>query len=62
MMEECSTIISCGAGAVTKLKEPASNGLKRIFNFKYPYEYNNRFDEMIERKNEITDFFDKYKK
>ena len=62
MMEECSTVISCGAGAVTKLKEPDGNKLKRIFNFKYPYEYNKRFDEMIDRKNEILLFFDEYKK
>lgn len=61
MMEECQTVLSAGAGAVTKLKQPNGSVIERIFNFKYPYEYNSRFDEIIKRKSRITDFFKTYK-
>ena len=57
MMEECHTILACGAGAVTKLKDPHSNVIERIFNFKYPYEYNDRLPELLERKKRILSFY-----
>lgn len=46
MMEETHTVLAAGAGAVTKLKKPGSNYIERIFNYKYPYEYNARFDTL----------------
>ena len=60
MMEECHTVLAVGAGAVTKLKEPKGKNIERIFNFKYPYEYNSRFDEIQSRKAYIYDFYKKY--
>ena len=60
MMEECHTVLAAGAGAVTKLKDPGSDRLERIFNYKYPYEYIRRFDEMIRRKDRIIDFCRSY--
>lgn len=57
MMEECHTILSVGAGAVTKLKNPHGNEIERIFNYKYPYEYISDFDEIIKRKNRIAEFY-----
>jgi len=60
IMDETHTILACGASAVTKLREPGGDYIERIFNFKYPYEYINRFDELIERKKGIFDFYDKY--
>lgn len=57
MMEECHTILACGAGAVTKLKDPNANVIERIFNFKYPYEYNDRLPELLERKKRILSFY-----
>lgn len=60
MMEECHTILSCGGGAVTKLKAPQSSEIERIFNFKYPFEYISGFDELITRKKRITDFYNTY--
>lgn len=60
MMEECHTILSCGGGAVTKLKAPHSNEIERIFNFKYPFEYISGFDELTERKKRITEFYATY--
>ncbi len=60
IMDETHTILACGASAVTKLREPNGNYIERIFNFKYPYEYIERFDELILRKEGITKFYDKY--
>ncbi len=57
MMEECHTVLAVGAGAVIKLKEYGVNNIQRIFNFKYPYEYNTRFDEILSRKDKIYDFY-----
>lgn len=59
IMDETHTILACGAGGVTKLKDYNSNKLERIFNFKYPYEYNTRFEELLERKSGIADFYEK---
>ncbi len=57
MMEECHTVLAVGAGAVIKLKEYGVNNIERIFNFKYPYEYNTRFDEVLSRKEKIYEFY-----
>ncbi len=57
MMEEVHTVLAAGAGAVTKLKDPGSNNVERIFNFKYPYEYISRFDELCGRKERISEFY-----
>ena len=57
VMDETHTVLSCGSGGVTKLKNPRDDHLERIFNFKYPYEYINRFDEIIERKARILTFY-----
>ena len=59
VMDETHTILSCGAGAVTKLKDPNSDYLERIFNFKFPYEYIYQFKEMIRRKEQVKLFYDK---
>ncbi len=60
IMDETHTILACGASAVTKLKEPDGDNIERIFNFKYPYEYISRFDEIISRKEGIKAYYDKY--
>ena len=60
MMEECHTILSCGGGAVTKLKAPHGNEIERIFNFKYPFEYISGFSELTERKKRISEFYNTY--
>lgn len=57
MMEECQTVLAAGAGAVTKLKQRAGKHIERIFNFKYPFEYNDRFEEIIARKSRIAAFY-----
>ena len=60
IMDETHTILACGAGAVTKLKAYDSDLLERIFNFKYPYEYIDRYSELSARKQGIYDFYNKY--
>lgn len=60
MMEECHTILSCGGGAVTKLKAPEGAEIERIFNFKYPFEYIKDFPILRERKKRITEFYNTY--
>lgn len=57
VMDETHTILACGAGGVTKLRRQGTDYLKRVFNFKYPYEYVNRFEEMLTRKSEILRFY-----
>ena len=60
IMEETHSILACGAGAVTKLRDTASDYLERIFNFKYPYEYISRFDELLQRKQRVKSFYGEY--
>ncbi len=58
MMEECHTVLGAGAGAVTKLKAPHGTDITRIFNYKYPYEYTEGFDELLARKRAIPAFYE----
>ena len=60
VMDETHTVLGCGAGAVTKLKQYGGEYLERIFNYKYPYEYNDGFSEMLNRKEAIEKFYAKY--
>lgn len=57
VMDETHTILACGSGGVTKLKRNNPDYLERVFNFKYPYEYIDRFDELIQRKSGIMQFY-----
>ncbi len=52
IMEEAQTIIALGGGAATKIVK--GDRIERIFNFKDPYEYISRFDEIIEKKNQTA--------
>lgn len=60
IMDETHTILGCGAGAVSKLKQPGTDYLERIFNYKFPYEYNTGLEEMLSRKQAVEAFYDKY--
>lgn len=61
MMDETHSVFAAGAGAVTRLKDQKTGQIRRIYNYKYPYEYIDRFDEMISRKNGILNFYNEYK-
>lgn len=60
IMDETHSILACGAGAVTKLKSPSTPYLERIFNYKYPYEYINQFEEIINRKEKYQPFYESF--
>jgi oxygen-independent coproporphyrinogen-3 oxidase len=60
MMNEVQSVFSAGAGAVTKLKNPKGGEIERIFNYKFPYEYLDRFDDILNRKGEILKFYGKF--
>lgn len=57
MMDETHSVFAVGAGAVTRLKNPLSGKIERIYNYKYPYEYIDGFDNMLKRKEKITSFY-----
>ena len=59
MMEECQDIFACGAGAVTKMLVPGTTDIIRVFNYKYPYEYVDRFDTLLQNKQKVRDFYGK---
>ncbi len=57
MMDETHTVFAVGAGAVTKLKDSKTGHIERIYNYKYPYEYNASFDEVLKRIEGIYEFY-----
>ena len=57
IMDETHTILACGAGGVSKLKKPGTDYLERIFNYKFPYEYNTGLEEMLARKQAVPEFY-----
>ena len=61
MMEECQSIFSVGAGAVTKLRAPDGSKIERIFNFKYPFEYISRFNLILEKKERMSTFYNEFR-
>ncbi|MCO7137890.1 coproporphyrinogen dehydrogenase HemZ [[Clostridium] leptum] len=62
IMDETHTILAAGAAGVTKLKQPDGPYIERIFNFKFAYEYIDRFDEILARKKKVCPFYEKYGK
>lgn len=53
IMEEKQTIIAMGGGGSSKAV--TENGITRVFNFKDPLEYIRRFDEILLKKDEISE-------
>ena len=60
IMDEVHSILALGAGGVTKLRGQNESEIERIFNYKFPLEYINGFDNIINRKREVEDFFEKH--
>ena len=54
IMEEVQTIIGLGGGGVSKVVK--GDRIERIPNFKEPYEYIRRFDEILSKKDAIRKF------
>lgn len=59
MMEELHSVLSCGAGAVTKLVNRKNGKIERIFNPKFPYEYISRQQETMKQTGKVTDFYER---
>ncbi len=57
IMEEIQTIIAVGAGGSTKLVDLENKRLERVFNYKFPLEYNKHFELMLQRKKETENFY-----
>ncbi|MBR2589437.1 MAG: coproporphyrinogen dehydrogenase HemZ [Clostridia bacterium] len=62
MMEEVHHVFGAGAGAVTRLVDTDTRSIRRIYNYKYPYEYIDGFAEMIKRKKDAADVIKKWQK
>ena len=60
IMEETQTILAAVAAASTKLCDSKSGKIERIYNYKFPYEYINRFETLMEKKKDIDAFYEKY--
>ena len=58
IMDETQTILAAGGGAVSKLRSNRTDRLERIFNYKYPFEYVEQFDEVLKRKDRVVTFFE----
>lgn len=56
IMEEIHTILSAGAGGSTKMVG-TDGAIRRIFNYKYPSEYIEHFDEVRARKKGVEEFY-----
>ena len=50
MMEDVSTVVGIGAGAVSKIIDYNSGRIDRVYNFRDPWEYAKNFDEILKRK------------
>lgn len=59
IMEEVQSIISCGAGGVSKVVGSGGR-IKRVYNYKYPAEYINNFPAIIKRKDEVFSLWQQY--
>ena len=57
MMDETHSVFAVGAGGVTRLKNQHTGKIERIYNYKYPYEYIDRVDEILKRKDLIKEFY-----
>ena len=54
IMDETQTILGAGCAASTKLVYPGGK-ISRIHNYKFPYEYIRRFDQLMDKKKEVTE-------
>ena len=58
IMDDRQTILGAGCGASSKIITPDGN-LTRVMNYKFPYEYINRFDELMNKKQQIASELEK---
>ena len=56
MMEELQSVLSLGAGGITKLVDPNTGKITRLSNPNYPQEYLNSFEKIAADKQAAADF------
>lgn len=54
IMDETQTILGAGCAASTKLVYPDGK-ISRIHNYKFPYEYIKKFDQLMQKKKEVIE-------
>ncbi|MBQ8852526.1 MAG: coproporphyrinogen dehydrogenase HemZ [Oscillibacter sp.] len=57
MMEELQTVLSIGAGGITKLVDPENAKILRLPNPKYAHDYLASREKVLSQKDEITQFY-----
>ena len=57
MMSDAATVISVGAGGITKLVADGGKTIKRVCNFKYPYEYIEKPEKIEQNAAFIKEFY-----
>jgi len=58
IMSELCSILSFGAGGSTKMVEPGTNHIERVFNLKYPKEYTERPEKCAANQAAFAAFYD----
>ena len=58
MMSDAATVISVGAGGITKLVADDRETIKRVCNYKYPYEYLGKPEKIKQNLEFIRDFYE----
>ncbi len=53
IMEEVQSILALGSSGSSKYVDTKTDRIERVFNFKSPIEYINRFDEILKKKDEF---------
>ena len=59
IMSELCSILSFGAGGSTKMVEPGTNHIERVFNLKYPKEYTERPEKGLANQEAFAAFYRK---
>ena len=61
IMSELCSILSFGAGGSTKMVEPGTNHIERVFNLKYPKEYTERPEKAAVNQTAFAAFYESLK-
>ncbi len=61
IMSELCSILSFGAGGSTKMVEPGTNHIERVFNLKYPKEYTDRPEKAAANQAAFAAFYESLK-
>ena len=62
IMSELCSILSFGAGGSTKMVEPGTNHIERVFNLKYPREYTERPEKCLANQRAFAAFYDRLRR